>query len=1343
MIRLIRGSLATWICLCNLTLFASHTIDGKIRDAESGALIEGFLQMTRRQNSQTSVADVAVSGKAQLVLESGVYEVLVEAEGYQTLATHFTLDENTDPAELLSAIEFHLDPVPVPTELRPAKTALPDDVGMLEGYLYDKETGLPMVDAAVALEFLGYSTQTDAQGRFELHFPVEESDAEDEALFASDNLLISLGETETVLQNISLQPGVTTLREDLDSRQSSVSADRRHRLDRKQATQTEPAPQTLQRPSFKRAPAQPRFIKPPTSIRIGMDCQCSSCSRVVVKSMETYVANGLKQEWISSWGMDSLRAGAIAYRSYGAWHVDHPLRSNYDICSTTCCQVFEDSSNSRSAQAARDTAGLMLVQAGESQAFRSEYSAQNNAWDDPNDNLRCNNADLSCGNGSVGSPSTGWPCLADSVGRNRGCFGHGRGMSQWGTHYWSQQGRNWAWITNHYYNANGKGSGKRNTAISHPFELGGVALSSTQVRPGGSLTLGVNTTNHAGGAHQILFGASLFDSAGNAVNDAANDSLVSVATGAGMLQRRFVVPAGQASGTYRVVVGLYLDADGNGRLNSGDFRFHGAQASQTLTIGSGEPPSTQLNLLVDDRANPVLLSVDAADSIATVRYYQGSDLVGASAERAEAFEIRRSFTPGQTITITARGFNDAGLEVAVAEGTVTVPVGDETPFVAFLNPGFTVNPAVLRAATGAQTARVVYFADDTYKLGESDNGGDQYRISYRFNGIGARNLTVAAYDAAGNEIARETRVITIRNSTLVLAAPSPMTNPLHLTADAATNVTRVRYLADNQYNIGESTDRLAAFAVNPRFSGTGDRSLTVVGYDAAGNEVGRDTRVIRVRPEALFFVTPAKTGNPARLQVRAAADTARIEYLADDTYPLGSSRISQNDWAVDYRFTQEGKRNITAIAYDRNGSELRRLEVPITIGDDGDPDPQPGTSLQSRIRAIFDGASSHSLSGRVESLSGGFTYFSWNAGVGKIPASNQKMWVTGAAYHYLGEDHRFETDIHYNGSFSGGTLNGDLIIYSREDYTMALAYGGRGPVYNRIVDQLKARGLRRVTGRVIAMGNFYETNYYNRSYSTRLSAAASHFRTVLRERGVTVNGGSATLSGTAVPGQSVYTYRSRTIAQAFKDLNKPSNNTYADILRAHLGHTVKNRISSAAGGEVMMAFLEDIGADYPEVRVADGSGLSYQNRLSARTLIKMIRTLKLDPETASWEKTLAVGGVDGTLRRRLTQSDVRGRVFAKTGTLNPVVSLSGVIYNRHNGNTYLFSFLMNDVVSKTNARATVDRAVRLIASNFEGPLGKSDLDQALPPAVFLEETTPALAPDEWEVIIPNFAEVSF
>ncbi|MGO4781936.1 hypothetical protein AB4084_41255, partial [Lysobacter sp. 2RAB21] len=60
------------------------------------------------------------------------------------------------------------------------------------------------------------------------------------------------------------------------------------------------------------------------------------------------------------------------------------------------------------------------------------------------------------------------PCLSDEVGRGRGCFGHGRGMSQWGTQRWAaSNGRDWRWIANHYFNANNNPGGQRNAFLAN------------------------------------------------------------------------------------------------------------------------------------------------------------------------------------------------------------------------------------------------------------------------------------------------------------------------------------------------------------------------------------------------------------------------------------------------------------------------------------------------------------------------------------------------------------------------------------------------------------------------------------------------------------------------------------------------------------------------------------------------------------------------------------------------------------------------------------------------------------------------------------------------------------
>jgi hypothetical protein len=76
--------------------------------------------------------------------------------------------------------------------------------------------------------------------------------------------------------------------------------------------------------------------------------------------LEVYVANGLCNEWISSWNYDSLFAGAIAYRTYGSWY----QINRGSICATTSCQVFTNTYNTRCDRAAQRTPGILLQMGG-------------------------------------------------------------------------------------------------------------------------------------------------------------------------------------------------------------------------------------------------------------------------------------------------------------------------------------------------------------------------------------------------------------------------------------------------------------------------------------------------------------------------------------------------------------------------------------------------------------------------------------------------------------------------------------------------------------------------------------------------------------------------------------------------------------------------------------------------------------------------------------------------------------------------------------------------------------------------------------------------------------------
>ncbi|MBP6848913.1 MAG: D-alanyl-D-alanine carboxypeptidase, partial [Kofleriaceae bacterium] len=98
------------------------------------------------------------------------------------------------------------------------------------------------------------------------------------------------------------------------------------------------------------------------------------------------------------------------------------------------------------------------------------------------------------------------------------------------------------------------------------------------------------------------------------------------------------------------------------------------------------------------------------------------------------------------------------------------------------------------------------------------------------------------------------------------------------------------------------------------------------------------------------------------------------------------------------------------------------------------------------------------------------------------------------------------------------------------------------------------------------------------------------------------------------------------------------------------------------GVAVVQAMLADLGVAPGTVGVENGSGLfdatSVPASVVAKVLVAAWRDFRIGPELAG---ALAIGGVDGTLRRRFGGPAVRGRVRGKTGTLAAVSSLAGLV----------------------------------------------------------------------------------
>jgi D-alanyl-D-alanine carboxypeptidase/D-alanyl-D-alanine-endopeptidase (penicillin-binding protein 4) len=188
------------------------------------------------------------------------------------------------------------------------------------------------------------------------------------------------------------------------------------------------------------------------------------------------------------------------------------------------------------------------------------------------------------------------------------------------------------------------------------------------------------------------------------------------------------------------------------------------------------------------------------------------------------------------------------------------------------------------------------------------------------------------------------------------------------------------------------------------------------------------------------------------------------------------------------------------------------------------------------------------------------------------------------------------------------------------------------------------------------------------------------------------------------------------IAEVFHRSNKRSLNLAADCLLLRAGDG-----TWAGSAEAMHATLvERFGLDGEKLTVRDGSGLSRQNRVSARNLAILLEELAYRPDGRDVLLSLPRSGVDGSLRKRL-KGPARGRVAAKTGTIAGAASLSGYVLDGENRVAMAFSILVNRPRTGIwRARAMADGLCRIMVEHLD--------DQAR--AARIADTAEAVKPEE-------------
>jgi D-alanyl-D-alanine carboxypeptidase/D-alanyl-D-alanine-endopeptidase (penicillin-binding protein 4) len=215
--------------------------------------------------------------------------------------------------------------------------------------------------------------------------------------------------------------------------------------------------------------------------------------------------------------------------------------------------------------------------------------------------------------------------------------------------------------------------------------------------------------------------------------------------------------------------------------------------------------------------------------------------------------------------------------------------------------------------------------------------------------------------------------------------------------------------------------------------------------------------------------------------------------------------------------------------------------------------------------------------------------------------------------------------------------------------------------------------------------------------------AAEIFKKALAAEGVKIRKpqtGNGTVPLTA---KLVAHHDSAPLLDVVRAMNKHSDNYVAEVIIKTIGAELKGTPGPATWADGLAATraqLEKLGLKAGSYRMGNGSGLYASSEVTPKQLVTLLanahRDYRVGPDLLA---SLPVGGYDGTLSRRWHNKPAQGRVRAKTGTLDKVLTLAGYVAVEP-GHVVAFALFVNDIAPRDRrvARAAMDEMVDIIAA---------------------------------------------
>lgn len=320
------------------------------------------------------------------------------------------------------------------------------------------------------------------------------------------------------------------------------------------------------------------------------------------------------------------------------------------------------------------------------------------------------------------------------------------------------------------------------------------------------------------------------------------------------------------------------------------------------------------------------------------------------------------------------------------------------------------------------------------------------------------------------------------------------------------------------------------------------------------------------------------------------------------------------------------------------------------------------------------------------------------------PASTQKLITAITAIDRLGGSYQFKTELAYTGTIDNHTLNGDLHCI-----------GGMDPRFNvddlnAFVESVRRMGIDTIRGGLVADRSMKDSDMLGEGWCwdddnpvlsplliDREDLLLERFEALLTKAHIVIIPTNTSKPGRRTPMPKKICTRFHTIDQILMKMMKDSDNLYAESMFYQIAAAAGNHPATAKNAAtIIKRLITQLGLDASQYYVADGSGLSLYNYVSAELETLFLRyAFRNENIFIHLYPSLPIAGVDGTLKNRMKDAFTHGNVHAKTGTVSRVITLAGYC-KAANGHNLCFALLNQGIPKASMARAFQDRVCRIL-----------------------------------------------